>query len=76
VLPITFSETTANPNQQNESPAQRTKDLYDRGFVVREHPEFCQELLGILGSKLAKTDQVKKALLRKEKLPRLESGVA
>jgi CRP-like cAMP-binding protein len=44
--------------------------------LLREHPEFCRELLEILGAKLTHTEQVTKALLRKEKLPKLESGVA
>jgi CRP-like cAMP-binding protein len=44
--------------------------------LLRIHPEFCLELLGILGAKIAHTEQVTKALLRKEKLPRLESGIA
>jgi len=44
--------------------------------LLREHPEFCEELLGILGEKVAQTEQAKAAVLRKEKLPRLESGVA
>ena len=43
---------------------------------LRSHPEFCGELLTILGAKIEHTDQVTKALLRKEKLPKLESGVA
>jgi hypothetical protein len=44
--------------------------------LLRTHPEFCQQLLLILGAKIAHTDQVTKALVRKEKLPKLESGVA
>ena len=44
--------------------------------LLREHPEFCRELLEILGSKLAHNEQETKALLRKEKLPKLESGIA
>jgi CRP/FNR family transcriptional regulator, cyclic AMP receptor protein len=44
--------------------------------LLREHPEFCQELLGILSAKISHTEQVTKALLRKDKLPQLESGVA
>lgn len=44
--------------------------------LLREQPGFCRELLEILGAKLSHTEQVTKALLRKEKLPKLESGVA
>lgn len=44
--------------------------------LLREHPEFCGELLEILSAKLVQTERVTKALLRKEKVPKLESGVA
>ena len=44
--------------------------------LLRQHPELCPQLLTILSAKIAQTEQVTKALLRKEKLPRLESGVA
>ena len=44
--------------------------------LLRSHPEFCQQLLTILSAKIAHTEQVTKALVRKEKLPRMESGVA
>jgi CRP/FNR family transcriptional regulator, cyclic AMP receptor protein len=44
--------------------------------LLRNHPEFCQQLLTILSVKIAHTEQVTKALLRKEKLPSLESGIA
>jgi hypothetical protein len=39
--------------------------------LLREHPELCGELLEISSAKLAHTEQVTKALLRKEKLPKV-----
>ena len=44
--------------------------------LLRNHPEFCQQLLTILSARTAHMEQVTKALLRKEKLPPLESGLA
>jgi len=44
--------------------------------LLRNHPEFCQQLLTILSAKVAHTDQGTKAPLCKQKPPRLESGVA
>jgi len=44
--------------------------------LLRSYPEFCQQLLTILSAKISDTEQSMKALLRKEKLPKLESGVA
>jgi len=44
--------------------------------LLRKQPELCQQLLTILSAKVAHTEQVTKAMLRKEKRPRLESGVA
>ena len=43
--------------------------------LLRKHPELCQQLLTILSAKVAHSEQVTKALLRNEKLPRLELGV-
>ena len=42
--------------------------------LLREHPEFCQELLLILGEKLAQTEQAKAPVLRKQETPQQESG--
>ena len=44
--------------------------------LFRSHPELCQELLAILSAKVGHTEEVTKVLFRKEKLPRLTSGVA
>jgi CRP-like cAMP-binding protein len=44
--------------------------------LLRKQPELCQQLLTSLSAKVAHTEQVTKAMLRKEKRPRLESGVA
>ena len=44
--------------------------------LLREHPELCQQLLAILSAKIAHTEQLTKALARKENIPRLESGLA
>jgi CRP-like cAMP-binding protein len=44
--------------------------------LLRQHAELCQQLLTILSAKISHTEQVTKALLRKEKLPPLESGMA
>jgi CRP-like cAMP-binding protein len=43
--------------------------------LLRKHPELCQQLLTILSAKVAHSEQETKALLRKERLPRLELGV-
>jgi CRP-like cAMP-binding protein len=42
--------------------------------LLRERPEFCQELLVILGEKLAQTEQGKAPVLRKQETPQQESG--
>lgn len=44
--------------------------------LLREQPELCQQLLAILSAKIAHTEQLTKALARKENIPRLESGLA
>lgn len=43
--------------------------------VLRKQPELRQQLLTILSAKVAHSEQVTKALLRKEKLPGLQLGV-
>ena len=43
--------------------------------LLRKHPELCRQLLTILGAKVAQSEQVTKALLRKERVPGLELGV-
>ena len=43
--------------------------------LLRKHTALCQQLLSILSARVAHSEQVTKALLRKEKLPRLELGV-
>ena len=76
-LPATLTKRnysmTATVTQDAELGFLSTQALQE---LLREHPEFCQELLKILGAKLAHTEQVTKALLRKERPPKLESGVA
>ena len=44
--------------------------------LFRKQPELRQQLLTILSAKVAHSEQVTKALLRKEKLPRPELGLA
>jgi CRP-like cAMP-binding protein len=44
--------------------------------LLREQPDLCQQLLTILSAKIAHTEQLTKALVRKENLPRLEAGLA
>jgi len=44
--------------------------------LLRQQPEVCQQLLTILSAKVTHSEQVTKALLRKEKLPRLDLGPA
>jgi CRP-like cAMP-binding protein len=44
--------------------------------LLRKQPELRQQLLTILSAKVTHSEQVTKALLRKEKLPRLELGLA
>ena len=43
--------------------------------LLREHPELCQQLLTLLSAKVAYSEQVIKALLRKERMPGLELGI-
>jgi len=44
--------------------------------LLRTRPELCQPLLTILSAKVEHTEQVTKALLREEKMPRPEPGTA
>jgi CRP/FNR family cyclic AMP-dependent transcriptional regulator len=44
--------------------------------LLRDQPDLCQQLLTILSAKIAHTEQLTKALVRKENLPRLEAGLA
>jgi CRP-like cAMP-binding protein len=44
--------------------------------LLRARPEFCQQLLAILSARIAQTEQLTKALVRNEKLPKLESELA
>jgi CRP-like cAMP-binding protein len=44
--------------------------------LLRKDPELCRQLLKILSDKTAHTEQVTKAMLRKEKLLGLELAVA
>jgi len=44
--------------------------------VLRQQPELRRQLLTILSAKVAYSEQVTKALVRKEKLPGLELGLA
>jgi CRP-like cAMP-binding protein len=44
--------------------------------LLRERPDLCEQLLTILSVKISQTQQVTKALLCKERLPSLESGLA
>jgi CRP-like cAMP-binding protein len=69
---------------RNYSMTATVTDDAELGFVtrpaleslLRNQPELCQQLLTILSAKMAQTKQMTKALLRKEKLSKLESGVA
>ena len=44
--------------------------------LLREEPELCQQLLTILGAKIAKTEQASKAMVREEHVPPFEMGLA
>jgi CRP-like cAMP-binding protein len=44
--------------------------------LLREQPELCQQLLTILSAKIAQTEQATKAMVRKEKVPPFEMGLA
>jgi CRP-like cAMP-binding protein len=44
--------------------------------LLRKHPKLCNELVAVLSAKVASSEQMMKTLLRKEKPPRVESGVA
>jgi CRP/FNR family transcriptional regulator, cyclic AMP receptor protein len=44
--------------------------------LLRKNPELCQQLLSILSAKIDHTDQVRRAMLGKENMPRLQSRVA
>ncbi len=44
--------------------------------LLRKQPELCDQLLKILSAKVTHAQQVTKALLHRETLPRLEAGLA
>jgi CRP/FNR family transcriptional regulator, cyclic AMP receptor protein len=76
-LPATLSRT-------NYSMTATVTDDAELGFLtpdvlvslLRQQPELRQQLLTILSAKVAHTEEVTEALLRKEELPRLELGPA
>ena len=76
-LPATLSggrySMTATVTEQAELGLIRTPVLFT---LLRERPELCQQLLTILSAKLDHTDQVRRAILSREQLPRPESRVA
>jgi CRP-like cAMP-binding protein len=76
-LPATLSggkySMTATVTDEAELGLIRTPVLLS---LLRERPELCQQLLTILSTKLDHTDQVRRAILSKERWPRSESRVA
>jgi CRP-like cAMP-binding protein len=44
--------------------------------LLREKPELCQLMLGVLSEKLAHAEQVTKAMRRRERPPQIELGLA
>jgi CRP-like cAMP-binding protein len=44
--------------------------------LLRKNPELCRQLLTILSAKIDHTSQVRRAMLGKENMPKLESRVA
>ena len=44
--------------------------------LLRESPELCEQLLGILKEKLADSEEITRTTERRRKMPKVESGVA